>query len=49
MKKSDVTIESALPKWALPLSETVTVCPDALPRAIDPLLTSSGKLTQSTG
>jgi hypothetical protein len=28
---------SALPWCALPLSETETVCPEALPRAIEPL------------
>jgi hypothetical protein len=37
MKKSVVTIASALPVWALPLSDTETVCPEALPRAIEPL------------
>jgi hypothetical protein len=37
MKNSVVTMASALPWCALPLSETETVCPEALPRAIEPL------------
>src|ERR1700761_2055220 len=37
MKKRVVTMASALPWCALPLSETETVCPEALPRAIEPL------------
>ena len=49
MKKSVVTMASALPWCALPLSETETVCPEALPRAIEPLENLVRTLTQTGG